>query len=246
MMKKMISTIGRLMVAAVILMSSHAFGQTLTSLSETQTFTNVAAGSYTLDFALFNTNLGTLESVTISLGDVFVTGTASVTNNTNTNPVGGTAPGTYTYYVNYTGTFDVTDSVGLNTDAGNDVALTVSAPTSHKSLAIGATLTTPTASNTSAGSAETELSTTNGDDLTGYEGNGTGTVALTLATGNSVTATGTSNFSTTSSGTGSGAVTVTYNYLAPSATPEPSTWALMIGAGFGAILFVRRRSAIRA
>lgn len=245
-MKKMISMIGRLAAVAIILMGSHAIGQTLTSVSETQTFTNVAAGSYTLDFALFNTNLGTLESVTITLGDVFVTGTASVTNNTNTN-TGGTAPGTYTYYVNYTGTFDITDSVGLNQDAGNDVALTVSAPQSHKNLAIGATLTTPTASNTAAGEASSELSTTNGDDLTGYEGNGTGTVALTLATGNSVTATGTSNYSTTSSGTGSGEVTVTYNYLSnPTPTPEPSTWALMIGAGFGAILFVRRRSAVRA
>jgi hypothetical protein len=227
-----------LLVAAIALVGSHASAQILTTETQTLTFTNVSAGSYSLDFNLFNTNLGVLQSVTINLGNVFVTGTASVTNNTNTN-TGGTLPGSYNYSVQYTGTFDLTDS------ADNEVFLQVSAAPSSKKLAVGATLTTPTGSNSTAGASSTELDLGT-DDLSLYEGAGSGTVSLTLATGNSVTATGTSNYSTTSSGTGSGAVSVTYTYLAPSATPEPSTWALMVGGCFALVLVARRRSAVRA
>src|SRR5579871_3577263 len=79
-MKNYTTRILQAAVLALTLAGTQAFAQ---SEILTQTFTNQSPGSLNLNFDTFNSSLGTLDSVEISLVNVSVSGSAYATNISN-------------------------------------------------------------------------------------------------------------------------------------------------------------------
>lgn len=220
-----IPRLGQLMAVALILTGSHAFGQS--TITQTGTFTNLADPvDQSLSFNQFNPALGTLTSVTINLTNVFVTGTASVTNN---------GAASHNYIISLAGEYDITDSLGNNVD----VLLTTPTYPSG-SLAPTNTFTTPSETNATAGSGTVVIT---GAGLTPYIGLGTTGTEVNLTSSNGVTVTGSAPYSTMESSLGSGDYSLVYTYTP---VPEPSkTAAWMLGLAMcvlvGRNYFQRRR-----
>jgi len=199
--------------------SADSIVQNFTIPTQTVPFTNP------FTFNLFDTTLGTLNSVTIFLGtsataevDVInlSPGAKAFSNATATIPITATGPAAIT----------VTDTLTAGPVSGttNPAAFSTTAVpgvTGSTSNSVGV----PTI------------------DFGSYEGVGGGTALITAASSaGTYGGTGT-GVAFSGSATASGTVTVTYDYTPFSAaTPEPGTWGLLVaGASTGLVLVRRRR-----
>lgn len=202
----------------------HALAQS--TIIQSGSFADVSdPANQTLTINQFDSSQGTLTSVEIEMSDVYIDGTASVTNNNNNR---------HSFTISLAGDYSITDSTGNTVD----VSLTTA---SHNSgnLYRNQTYTTPTETNSTPGSGSITFS--DSTSLTPYIG--TGTTTLTLASDNSVTlSSGTGNYSLSQTSTGSGSYTVIYTYTP---VPEPSqTAACMLGFGLCLLLgrmYLKRR-----
>jgi hypothetical protein len=205
-------------------------GKTASADSITQTFTiptQTVPFSNPFTFNLFDSTLGTLNSVNIFLG---TSATASV-NVFNTDPGG--APQSFT---NATATIPITATgpAGITvTDtlvAGPFSGTTNSGFLSEK---VFPGVTGSTSNNVNVPSL----------DFGSYEGVGGGTSSLTAASSAGTYGGSGTNVAFSGSATASGDVVVTYVYTPFSAaTPEPGTWGLLVaGASTGLVLVRRRR-----
>ncbi|XHR30042.1 MAG: choice-of-anchor E domain-containing protein [Chthoniobacteraceae bacterium] len=181
------------------------YGETLTNYS----------GTITVDG--FDTSLGTLESVTVSLQ-----GNLSTVLTVTAGASGATDVNSYTSV-----TFTLSDAGGY-VSLGRDVSsdhYTISSMTPNEVVTSGTltgTDTRTTAALTSAGVLQEFTASTVTFATTG-----------TAATWNSYTG---GNVTTAQVTYGDEVVTVTYNYTV---VPEPATWAMLFG-GFGALVLVQR------
>lgn len=222
-------SLGKLTVALFILSGGLSYGQS--TLDETQTinFSDLSDPvNQAFTFNTFNTSLGTLDSVDLTLSNVYVSGTASVTNDSG-------ASGTY--HMSLQGDYTVSDQTYGN---GNAAEALVETPT-VKSGSVGpgdtftiGTITNPVVNSSPGGYATTGLftsETSQTDGLSYYVSGDPATLLLYLNNANTVSLSGPNgNFSQSS--VGSGTITLEYNYT-PAAVPEPSTLALWIfGIGF--------------
>ena len=201
---------GQVLALALALTGSHAFAQS--TITQTGNFSNLTDPvNQAVVFNQFNPALGTLTSVTINLTNVFVTGTASVTNQ-------GVAA--HTYLISLSGDYLITDSLG------NNVEVLLTTPTYNSgSLAPNNTFTTPSETNTTAGSGTDVI--TGATNLAPYIGLGTTGTNINLTSSNGVTVTGSAPYNTLESSVGSGSYSLVYTYTP---VPEPSkTAAFMIG-----------------
>jgi len=212
---------GLLFVLTILFNSSLAFGQS--TITQVGSFSNVPdPADQTLSFNKFDPSLGTLTSVEIDLTNVFVTGTASVTNNSG---------GNSKYTISLTGDYAITDS--LSNQAS--VVLTTPSQSTTGNLKDGNTFTTITETNATAGSGSVIFS--NPASLALYIGTGTTGSTVVLSSANSVDVTfGASPYSTLPISTGSGSYDLIYTYTP---VPEPSKTAAMM-IGFAMCLFLGR------
>jgi len=205
---------------------SPVSGQVITTtgpgvITQTLSFTDQGPGTPTYDFNLFDSNLGTLNSVTIELVNITSTGTAVVTNVSNTfNPPG--------YTENLTGGFTNTYTATSSTSGADTVSVAITSSTvSGTNIAAGSNINTGTLS---ASQTPNPVTTVVGDKAN-YIGSGTGTIVITLASTTGANVSGNAGSNTfyalgTAQATASGSLVLIYNYTP---VPEPKTTAAMIG-----------------
>jgi len=214
----------------------------LAKADSTVSYTSTVSGTF--DFAdglslqQFNTSLGTLDSVTITLS------ADSLTSLTVTN----TSPETYGSVSKIWN--DVLISLGsspfdqavdaLNPNGAGNYWLDVTSPNFVVTgLASGSSQSFNNRSNTAgSGGPVTTGTFTGGEIFTALEG--TGITTLDVSTNSSVDSSikGGATFSADESVTGTVSAIVTYSYT-PEVVPEPSTWAMALG-GFGVLLCLQR------
>lgn len=225
-----------LLAIALALTGTQAFAQTpITedSGSGIQAFSGLG-GTTTADpitFDTFNSSLGTLDSVQITLSGVTLSGSAQGTNNSNVGLPGGDTNGPENLRVNLIGTLDVTSAGGI------DVTLNAedTANNSQNNIAVGSSTVVfnynDVASSPSSGNQSTVTS------LGSYLGNGTTQITVDVTpsdfavTGAAFKSSGsTANYvsgSFNGAATAGGDVQVQYTYTP---VPEPGqTAAWMIG-----------------
>ena len=229
-------SLGKLTIALFILSGGLSFGQS--TIVQTVTFSDVSDPvNYGLTFDPFNTSLGTLDYVDLTLSNVFVSGTASVTNESG-------ASGKYT--MSLQGDYPVSDLIN---GGGNSAESIVDTPTVKSgSVAPGHTFTIGTITNpvvnSTPGYATTDpfnSETSATDSLSYYESGDPATLLLYLNNANTVSLSGPNgNFSQSS--VGSGTITLEYIYTpenTPISAPEPSALALWI-IGLGCLFWKYR------
>jgi hypothetical protein len=224
-----ISRLGQLVVLSLVLTGSHAFGQTITQTGSFVNYTG-ATGPVNFNFASFNTSLGTLNSVTVELFGVALTGTGQ---GTNTNVLGGDNELIKVNVVGEVTVASTTDPaltpIDLNVeDTANNKANLVAPGGSTPLYQYGPGV--PTGVTVSSG-------TTAPTSLTPYE-SGTGPTVTLVVTPSGVGVQGSAfnqgsapvaNASFTGEVSVSGTLELIYNYT-PTPVPEPSkTAACMIG-----------------
>jgi PEP-CTERM motif len=192
--------------------------QTLLIGSEASPLSTLSTPStVTLNFNQFDTTLGTLMSVTISLSDSSTVvsqaqnGTSSQGNFTNFENTG---------TLTVTGPDSTTTSTSLSTTPGSGM------------VSPGSTITVATAVSNFLSSGPTAVTT-----LTAYEGVGAGTFNVIAGASNSFSGSGGGIVFSGGNTSVYGSVTITYTYS--SAVPEPASMA-MVAIGLGGVFVVRR------
>lgn len=212
-------------LAILSMVASHA-----DTITQTQTFSGNPVGySSALVFNGFDSSLGTLTSVTITISNVSVTGSISFTNNATTTETVRT--------ISFDGVFSAVDSNGNEVDANID---TPNYGSNTTRVASGVTENFP--SETTDGDPSSATTVISGSDLAAYTSSTTVTVDVTGSFGNTVTTLNGSAYTVVNNYVGSGEVTVTYDYTASglAAVPEPAqTGAVLLGLGL-CIMIVRR------
>jgi len=221
-----LSRLSQLVVLALVLTGSHAFGQA--TLTQMQSFTDVSGTTpIPFSFATFDPSQGTLNSVTIELINVSLTGTAQGTNDLPSD--------TEDILVNLTGNIKVSAASGTSNPNLN---LTVIDNQGNEDLVVAPGASTPVYNYSNSSTLNTQgAPSSTVTAVTPYIDNGSANITVTVtpnhigvtgsafdnSTGNAATAT------FTGSATVSGTLEVIYNYTA-APVPEPSkTAACMIG-----------------
>lgn len=205
---------------------SVAFSSTLTNVN----FLTLSGS--TISLQAFDSSLGTLESVTISLSGTMTQSSVTIT----------TGDG-----VTVLGSSTVASDIGLSLTSA-DAGSVGSVDLLTGDATVGSTINSNSSKVVSTGVASDSSSTDLAASTYWETSGGSSTVALTLSTGyslapNTLKQVGAASVAVTSA-TGGAVVTVTYNYT-PTTVPEPATWAIMFG-GLGvlfAVQRVRRKSA---
>lgn len=222
---------------AILGLSTVAKAQVMTETLPTQTVSASGPWSQDLNFATFDSSLGTLTKVDFIISGSFQgSGVVTVTN---------PSSGSITATTIQLSSISLQDTVALQVlaDGNTYAANAVSAPSTPTSK----TFTNPTAgqfvdiSTTSQGLISQTLSTTDSGDLSNFTGNGSNTVGLSLISGATISyfqfGNGLYGLSNDPSGLDSTVnVTVQYEYTP---VPEGSTWSMVI-AGFGMLVFLKR------
>jgi len=225
------SRAAQIFAAIIIFTGLHAQGQsviTTTSpgvITQTLSFSNQGPGAPVYNFNLFDSNQGTLNSVTIELVNITSTGSAVVTNTSNQPaPFGNGPPG---YDENIVGGFTNTYSATSSTSGADTATVAITSATTGTVVKAGDALNTGLVSASQSPNPVTNVVS----DKANYIGTGTGTITITLnsTTGANVSGNaGTNTFYVfgTAQATASGSLVLIYNYTP---VPEPKTTAAMIG-----------------
>jgi hypothetical protein len=220
--------IGQLLVAAVVLTQTHAFAQSeMVGPVAFSVGPDTGSGaSTTVQFASFNTSLGTLNEVELNYTNMYATGSDDITNTSGT---------TGTYSKVFLDAFYT-----LTTSQGSYVADDFTTPKQSQTITSGNSY--DFVENSGAVQSLPTVVVTTG--LSAFEGSGSN-ISVTLQDQDPADTTGDSNtswsvttdnsFTSIISATGTGDLTVTYLYT----VPEPSQtagWML----GFGLVLLMGR------
>ena len=224
-------------LAAASLGMSHA-----ATITQTRAFSGALADgnpayASNLTFAGFDTSLGTLDSVTITLSDVSTSGTLTVTNNgaqvSNVKGIG------------YNGSFVVSD--GIHDAVGADFSYSQGNLNGGATAPNIATIAGNGGSQQfgpSSSSAIDPQSVTITGDLSNYTSGAGVDVSVEGYVGSSIRQYGSSNVNLALLASGAGTVTLTYNYTAYAAVPEPAETGSAL-LGLGTLILVVRKLARR-
>jgi hypothetical protein len=216
--KLSILTLG-LAALAIAQPASASYSETLdfgSSSSLISTLT-MPPGSATLSFHQFNTTMGTLTGVTITLND-YTSVVCQATNNTDSQE-------SFSKFY-YTGTVAVLGPDGTTTST----SLSTSSDNSGNVTAFSV-ITVDSTENASLTSGPTSVTS-----ISSYEGSGAGTFNLTVTPNNSFGGSGSAAVGGYTSTYGS--VTITYEYT-PNVVPEPASMA-MVAIGLGGLAIAHR------